>query len=152
MCVCVCVCVCICSLQSLHWWNKCTSGLYHTCVCVCVCVCVFAAIGLFIVIFTGSLVVGVSMGFAAAYVFRTKWFYDKEDSILETCIAVRDTNTHTHTHTHINEQNTNEKEDQNSKVCIAVRVRHTHDSASTLQDMSVCVCTCARVCYRWCLR
>ncbi len=39
----VCVCICICSLQSIHWWNKCTSGLYqrmqHSCVCVCVSVC-----------------------------------------------------------------------------------------------------------------
>ncbi len=23
----VCICICICSLQSIHWWNKCTSGL-----------------------------------------------------------------------------------------------------------------------------
>ncbi len=27
----VCVYFCICSLQSIHWWNKCTSGL---CVCL----------------------------------------------------------------------------------------------------------------------
>ncbi len=32
VCVCVCVCVFICSLQSIHWWNKCTSA----CVCFCV--------------------------------------------------------------------------------------------------------------------
>ncbi len=33
VCARVCVCVCICSLQSIHWWNKCTDA--QRCVCVC---------------------------------------------------------------------------------------------------------------------
>ncbi len=27
----VCVCICICSLQSMHWWKKCTSGSITVC-------------------------------------------------------------------------------------------------------------------------